>query len=64
MGKNDRLFIYIITIFCSLFLLINFKRKYFDEIWDFCFSIQIMILNIYAFIKHLKERKNEKNVNK
>jgi hypothetical protein len=64
MVKNYKLLTYLVSVLGALFLMLNLKKGYFDEIWNMFFVIQILFLNSYELTKFLKERKNEKNVNK
>lgn len=61
MKYNTKVSTFILTIIGSLFLLINLKKEYFDEVWDYFFVIIIFMSNANEYIKLLKERKDEKN---
>ncbi len=61
MKNNSKLFAFIMTLFGSSFMLINLKKHYCDEAWNYFFVLLIFMLNGNEFIKFLKERKNEKN---
>jgi hypothetical protein len=60
MKNSSKLFTFIMTLLGSSFMIINLKKHYFDEVWDYFFVLLIFMLNGNEFIKFLKERKNEK----
>ena len=61
MKNNSKLSTFIMTLIGSSFMLINLKKQYYDEAWDYFFVLLIFMLNGNEFIKFLKERKDEKN---
>lgn len=44
-------------------MLINLKKHYCDEVWDYFFVLLIFMVNGNEFIKFLKERKHKKRSN-
>jgi|LakMenE01Jun11ns_1017448.scaffolds.fasta_scaffold7565361_2 hypothetical protein len=62
MKNYSKTLTFLINIIGSLFMIINLKKHYFDEVWNYFFVLIIFMLNVNEFIKFLKERKNEKNI--
>jgi uncharacterized membrane protein len=44
----------------SFVMILNLKKHYIDEIWDYYFVLLIFMLNSYELSKYLKEKKDEK----
>lgn len=62
MKTNTRTFTYILTIIGSGFMILNLKKRYVDEVWDYFFVLLIFMLNGNELGKYLKEKKDEKNI--
>jgi hypothetical protein len=62
MRNNSKLSTFIITLIGSSFMLINLKKHYCDEVWDYFFVLLIFMVNGNEFIKFLKERKHKKKI--
>jgi putative Mn2+ efflux pump MntP len=64
MKNKSKLFTFIMTLLGSSFMLINLKKNYCDEVWNYFFVLLIFMLNGNEFIKFLKEKKNENEKNR
>ena len=62
MNTNSRTFTYIFTVIGSGFMILNLKKHYVDDIWDYFFVLVIFMLNIRELSKYIREKKVEKNI--
>jgi len=61
MKKNEPFFVFIVTIFSIIIIIVNDRYNFLDLSWKFFFMILIFLYNGYELIKN-KTHRNEKNI--